>query len=91
MLEEEFKVVEENVEPIMSVKDWVITMLILMIPLVNIIMLFVWAFGDGTVKTKSNYAKAQLIIFLIAIVLWFLIVFLFISLGFFANGFLPDY
>lgn len=76
---------EPEMEPIMSVKDWVITMLILMIPMVNIIMLFVWAFGDGTIKTRSNFAKAQLVIWLISIALFVLLGILFVSLGLFAN------
>ncbi|SCW53511.1 hypothetical protein SAMN04487970_101387 [Paenibacillus tianmuensis] len=47
--------------PILTVKDWLITMLIMIIPLVNLIMLFVWAFGGGENPSKSNYAKATLI------------------------------
>lgn len=35
----------QGTTPDMSVKDWMITLLIMFIPLVNIIMLFVWAFG----------------------------------------------
>ena len=31
---------------VMSVSDWLVTLLIMIIPLVNIIMLFVWAFSD---------------------------------------------
>jgi hypothetical protein len=50
-----------------SVKEWVITILLLIIPVVNIIMLFIWAFGKETSVTKSNFAKAHL--------LWILIVF----------------
>ncbi|WP_322903348.1 hypothetical protein [Paenibacillus campi] len=46
---------------VISVKDWMITLLLLAIPLVNIIMLFVWAFSGGTNRSKSNYAKAALI------------------------------
>ncbi|QGQ99910.1 hypothetical protein EHS13_00800 [Paenibacillus psychroresistens] len=46
----------------MSVKSWVGTTLLLMIPLVNIILLFVWAFGEGVNLNKQNYAKASLII-----------------------------
>ena len=38
-----------------------LVMLILAIPLVNIVMLFVWAFGGGVNKTKANYCKASLI------------------------------
>ena len=74
----------QETEPIMTVKNWVITMLILMIPIINIIMLFVWAFGDGMIKTKSNFAKAQLLIMLILTVLGFLFALLIISLGLFA-------
>lgn len=53
--------------PVMKVSDWMITLLLLAIPLVNIIMLFVWAFGGGTNPNKANYSKATL--------LWMLIVF----------------
>ncbi len=57
-----------------TVKEWIITMLILMIPLVNIVMVFVWAFGGGTNLSKANYFKAMLIIWAVGIVLWFLVV-----------------
>ncbi|MEP6881779.1 MAG: hypothetical protein ABI866_07295, partial [Dokdonella sp.] len=42
------------------------------IPLVNIVMLFVWGFSSTTNPNKSNFCKAYLIIFLITIVLFFL-------------------
>lgn len=48
-------------EPV-SVGEWIITMLIMMVPCVNIIMMFVWAFGSSSKKSKSNYFKASLII-----------------------------
>ncbi len=63
----------ETVETIknerISVGDWLITMIITAIPLVGIIMLFVWAFSSNTNPSKSNWAKATLIIMVIAIVL----------------------
>lgn len=46
---------------VMSVKDWIITMVIMMIPLVNIVMLFVWGFSDSDNRNRSNWAKAQLL------------------------------
>lgn len=46
---------------IISTGDWVLTFLISAIPIVNIIMLFVWGFGAGTPASKSNWAKAALI------------------------------
>ncbi len=52
-----------------SVGDWFVTLLLMAIPLVNLIMLFVWAFSDGTNKSKSNWAKASLIWMLVGIVL----------------------
>ena len=47
-------------EPI-SVSEWLITMLVLAIPCVNLIMLFVWGFGGAEKRSKSNYCKAYLI------------------------------
>lgn len=54
---------------VVTIGDWVITMIIMMIPLVNLIMLFVWAFGSGTSESKANWAKASLIFMLIGIIL----------------------
>ena len=57
----------------MSVGDWIITYLILLIPLVNIILLFVWAFGDGPNITRKNWAKGYLMLIGIMIVFWIFI------------------
>ncbi|MGM0648807.1 MAG: hypothetical protein ACQESZ_10545 [Bacteroidota bacterium] len=56
-----------------SLGEWVITMIISAIPLVNLIMLFVWGFGDSTKTSKANWAKATLIFIAIGIVLWIII------------------
>ena len=55
-------------EPEMSVKDWIITFLIMMVPCVNIVMVFVWAFSN-TNKTRANFFKAYLIIMAVMMVL----------------------
>jgi hypothetical protein len=57
---------DELEEPV-SIGEWMIAMLLMCIPCVNIIMMFVWAFGSGAKKSKSNYFKAALIWFLIVI------------------------
>jgi len=57
----------------MSVGDWMITLLISVIPLVGFIMLFVWAFGSGTNVSKQNWAKATLVFAAILVVLYFII------------------
>ncbi|MDZ7848113.1 MAG: hypothetical protein U5L96_15930 [Owenweeksia sp.] len=46
---------------IMSVGDWIITILITAIPVINIIMLFAWGFGSSTHPNKANWAKATLV------------------------------
>lgn len=55
--------------PVVSIKEWLLTDLILMIPLVNLMMIFVWAFGPNTNPNKANYFKAALILFAIYLVL----------------------
>lgn len=47
--------------PAMTVKEWLLVMLIGIIPVVGLIMLFVWAFGSGTNPNKANYSKAALL------------------------------
>ena len=44
-----------------SIGQWMIIMLLMLIPLVNIVMLFLWAFDGSTPPTKANWAKAILI------------------------------
>lgn len=56
-------------QEIVTLGDWIVTILLQCIPIVNIIMLFIWAFSKKTNKNKSNYAKAQLIFVLIAFVI----------------------
>lgn len=53
----------------LSIGDWIITYILTAIPLIGLIMLFVWAFGGGTQPNKRNWAKAMLIIYSIVIVL----------------------
>ena len=60
---------KQNLEEPMSVGEWILVMLITAIPCVNIIMLFVWAFGNGTKKSKTNWARATLILALIGAVI----------------------
>ena len=45
-----------------SLGEWIITLIILAIPLVNLIMLIVWAVSGNTNPSKQNYARATLII-----------------------------
>jgi hypothetical protein len=71
----------ENIQgetaPVMSLKDWVISVLISFIPVIGLIMLLVWAFSDSTNPNKKNWAKATLIIFAAGFVLYLVFVFIF--------------
>jgi len=60
----------EPTAPIMTVGNWVVTMLLMMIPLVNIILLIVWAASSTENPNRKNWAISQLIFAAIAIVLW---------------------
>jgi hypothetical protein len=64
---------ENQNSAIVKTGDWVVTMLIMVIPLVNIIMLLVWAFGSSAPASKANWAKASLIWILIAIVFYIVV------------------
>lgn len=61
--------IDQPQAPVVSIKEWLLTNLILLIPLVNIVMTLVWAFGSNTNPNKANYFKAALILFVIYLVL----------------------
>ena len=65
----EQQVVSRNpdVESQMTVGGWIITFILLAIPFINFIMLFVWGFG--ATNPRRNFARAQLIMIGIMIVL----------------------
>ncbi|MCD4829520.1 MAG: hypothetical protein K8R90_08865 [Candidatus Cloacimonetes bacterium] len=41
--------------------DWMITIVLTSLPLVGLILLFVWAFSGDTKPSKANWAKATLL------------------------------
>ncbi|MCM1253623.1 MAG: hypothetical protein NC321_12445 [Clostridium sp.] len=63
-------------EPV-KMGEWLISLLITMIPCVNLIMIFVWAFGNTEKKSKSNFFKAFLIYAVIQVVIVFMTAFSF--------------
>ena len=63
----------------MTVGQYIVMFLISAIPLVGIIMWFVWAFGSDVNVNKKNLAKAVLIMALIGVVIWILFAILFAS------------
>lgn len=51
----------------MTIKDWLITIVVLAIPLVNIVMYFVWAFSDSGNVNRKTYCQATLLFIAIII------------------------
>lgn len=60
---------QEEPAPIMTFGDWLVTLLIMIVPLLNIIMLIIWATDRFTNPSKSNWAKAYLVIIGIQIII----------------------
>ena len=63
-----------NLEEPVTLGEWIILFLISMVPCVNIIMLFVWAFGSNTKTSKKNYCRASLIITAVILVIYFIVI-----------------
>lgn len=55
----------------LTVGDWIITFIILMIPFVNLIMLLYWGLSSGSNINRKNFCLAYLILIAIAIGLAF--------------------
>jgi len=58
---------QEYLRQPLTVGEWFITMLVTAIPLVGIVMLFVWAFSSNTNVNRANWAKASLLWMVVAI------------------------
>ena len=55
---------EENPAPqydVISLGEWMVTILLTFIPLIGLVMMFVWGFGGSVSLTKRNWARAALI------------------------------
>ena len=57
---------------VLGMGEWLITLIVLAIPCVNIIMYFVWAFGNGN-ENRKNFCRAGLIMMAVGIVLTILL------------------
>jgi len=80
---------EDNKYPEVKISDWLITLFVTAIPVIGFIMLVIWAFDKGTNPSKANWAKSQLVFFIIGIGFFIFIISLVgmsAIMGFFLEG-----
>lgn len=65
----------------MSVGSWIGVFFLSLIPIANIILLFVWAFGGTSKVSLKTYARAQLILSLIAVLIVAIIAIIIVAVG----------
>ena len=67
----------------MSLGKWLITMLLISIPIVNIVMLCIWGFGEN--DPRKNFSRAYLIwigiVFVLSMIGWIFFAIIIASLG----------
>ncbi|MDO5058187.1 MAG: hypothetical protein Q4E06_12835 [Lautropia sp.] len=61
------------VAPILSTGDWVLTLIVLSIPLLNIPVMLYWALSSSGNPNRRNFCKAFLLVMLLGLVLAFLL------------------
>lgn len=66
----------------MDLKDWILTLIVLIIPCVGIVMYFVWAFSKEGNINRRNFCRAQLIIFAALLGIYLILVVLFGAVAF---------
>ena len=62
--------------------DWAITLFIAGLPLIGLVMLFVWAFGDNSNPIKQNFAKGYLLFLAFGLIVAMIILSMFSGLIF---------
>lgn len=67
---------QENT-PAMSYKEWALTVFLASLPMIGFILLLVWAFDSTTNIHKKNWAKGNLLIFVIFFIIMMLFLFAF--------------
>lgn len=70
---ENFNNANNQQKDFMSTWDWIITFILMSIPIVNIVLLFVWAFS-GTKQSRKSLFKLYLILAIITVPLFFILI-----------------
>lgn len=65
-----YQAVQPNIAAPMKVGEYLLSMIVFGLPIIGIIMMFVWSFSSSTNINKKNFARAYLIIGIIGVVLY---------------------
>lgn len=71
----------ESTENSVSVLNWVVSFILLGIPLLNFILILVWAFGGTQYASKKTFAQATIVLWLIFVILFVIALLLLPMLG----------
>ncbi len=66
---------------VMTTKDWLITLILLAIPFVNIVLFIVWAFSKTGNLNRRNYCRAGLILLAVILVIYVIVLILIMTVG----------
>ena len=69
----------KNNNSVITTGEWFITKILMFIPIINIILLFIWAFNKKENPNKANWAKATLIVYAIRLCFTLIIILSFLS------------
>jgi hypothetical protein len=54
---------------VLSTVEWFGTLIVLIVPILGIVLYFIWAFGSGVNPNRRNYCRAALILMAISVAL----------------------
>jgi len=69
----------DDVAPVMTFGEWVTIQILMLVPIVNFVMLIVWAAESNGNPNKLNWARATLVVMGIQVVLWIFLLGMFIG------------
>lgn len=61
------------IAPVLSTGDWILTLIVLSIPFVNIPIMLYWALSSSGNPNRKNFSKAFVLIMLLGLMLAFLL------------------
>lgn len=58
----------EELEEVLMTKDYLVMYLLMMVPILNLVLLFIWGFGQGVNRNKRNLARVLLIFMAVSLI-----------------------